>query len=357
VSTYLQNNCVYRIHGEVVCEDCADKKTAVCDRCGERVWSDETESDGEITLCNSCYDNYYTSCEIRGAIINNDYINYDDEDRPFCDICYDKHCGSIHNYGYKTKHVFYGDGDRFFGVELEIDKDGKLNTNAKLILADGNYSCENIYTKSDGSLDDGMEIVSHPMTLNYHINYIPWQDVLETAARLGYRSHKTNTCGLHIHVNKESLGDTQQLQEERISCILYFVERHWEELLKFTRRTEYQMNKWAARYGYKNDPAEMIEYAKKHSNGRYSCVNITNYDTIEFRMFRGTLKLNFLIATIQLVDIICEMAITFSNDEIKSIGWTKFAESIDTGAYPELITYSKERRLYVNEPVESEEDI
>ncbi len=202
-----------------------------------------------------------------------------------------------------------------------------------------------------------MEIVSHPMTLNYHINYMPWQDVLETAIRLGYSSHKTDTCGLHIHVNKKSLGDTQQLQEERISRILYFVEHHWEELLKFSRRTEYQMNRWAARYGYKNNPAEMIEHAKKHSNGRYSCVNITNYETIEFRMFRGTLKLNSLIAAIQLVDIICEMANTFSDDEIKSIGWTEFAESIDTEEYPELITYLKERRLYVNEPVESEEEI
>jgi len=153
------------------------------------------------------------------------------------------------------------------------------------------------------------------------------------------------------------LGDCRELQEERISRILYFIEHHWEELLKFSRRTETQMNRWAARYGYKNNPSEMIEHAKKNGNGRYSCVNITNYDTIEFRMFRGTLKLNSLIAAIQLVDIICEIAITFSDDEIKSIGWTEFAENIDANKYPKLISYLKERRLYVNEPVESEEEI
>ena len=221
----------------------------------------------------------------------------------------------------------------------------------------GNSHAEHIYIKTDGSLDDGMEIVTHPMTLNYHINQMPWQEIMQEAIRLGYHSHRTNTCGLHIHVNKNSLGDASELQEERISRILYFVEHHWEELLKFSRRTESQMNRWAARYGYKNDPSEMIEHAKKNGNGRHSCVNITNYDTIEFRMFRGTLKLNSLIAAIQLVDIICEMAITFSDTEIKSIGWTEFAESIDVQAYSELIIYLKERRLYVNEPVESEEDV
>ena len=117
------------------------------------------------------------------------------------------------------------------------------------------------------------------------------------------------------------------------------------------------MNKWATRYGYKNEPSEMIEQAKKSGNGRHSCVNITNYDTIEFRMFRGTLKFNSLIAAIQLVDIICEMAVTFNDVEIKSIGWTEFVESIDIKKYSELITYLKERRLYINEPVESEGDV
>lgn len=329
----------------------------VCDRCGERIWDSENEGDENITLCNSCYDNYYTTCEICDAVINTDDANYDDDDRSYCDECYNKHCGSIHNYSYKPEPIFYGTGNRFFGVELEIDNGGKLSANADRILTAGNISAEHIYIKNDGSLDDGMEIVTHPMTLNYHINYMPWREIMQEAVRLGYHSHRTNTCGLHIHVGKKSLGGTHELQEERISRILYFVEHHWEELLKFSRRTEAQMNKWAARYGYKNDPSEMIEHAKKSGIGRHSCVNISNYDTIEFRMFRGTLKLNSLIAAVQLVDIICEMAITFNDVEIKSIGWTEFAERIDVKKYPELITYLKERRLYVNEPVESEEDV
>ena len=42
------------------------------------------------------------------------------------------------------------------------------------------------------------------------------------------------------------------------------------------------------------------------------------------------------------------------DDEIKSISWTTFISSC---VEPELIEYLKERRIYVNEPVDSEEDI
>ena len=129
------------------------------------------------------------------------------------------------------------------------------------------------------------------------------------------------------------------------------MEKHWEELLKFSRRTPRQLERWAARYGYKDRPQEILEHAKKGSHaGRYSCVNLENRATIEFRMFRGTLKLNSLLATLQMVDHICSVALHLSKD----LSWTTFV----TGCHePELVQYLKERRLYVNEPVEGGEEI
>lgn len=138
-------------------------------------------------------------------------------------------------------------------------------------------------------------------------------------------------------------------QEECISRILFFVERFWEELLRFSRRTQAQVNRWAARYGYKNRPKEILEHAKKGYGGRYTCVNITNYATIEFRIFRGTLKWNTLIATLQLVNEICNVAFFMSDEELAALSWCEFVERLDHDRYPELITYLKERRLYVNE--------
>ena len=116
------------------------------------------------------------------------------------------------------------------------------------------------------------------------------------------------------------------------------------------------MNRWAARYGYKNNPKEILEDAKKGCNGRYACVNITNWSTIEFRMFRGTLKYNTLIATLELVDSICDMALTYTDSEISKISWTDFVSGLDEETCSELITYLKERQLYVNAPIDSKED-
>ncbi len=84
------------------------------------------------------------------------------------------------------------------------------------------------------------------------------------------------------------------------------------------------------------------------------CINLQNTDTVEFRIFRGTLKYNTLIATLQLVDRICDVAFSMSDGEIKSMSWTTFVSEC---SQPELIQYLKERRLYVNEPVSGEEEI
>ena len=117
-------------------------------------------------------------------------------------------------------------------------------------------------TLSNGSLNDDMEIVSHPMTLDYHTHEMNWEAVMKDAIRLGYRSHQTSTCGLHIHVNRTSLGEPHEEQEEVISRILYFVEHHWNELLKISRRSEATMNRWAARYGYESSPKTIMDKAK-----------------------------------------------------------------------------------------------
>ena len=74
-------------------------------------------------------------------------------------------------------------------------------------------------------------------------------------------------------------------------------------------------------------------------------------------MFRGTLKYNTIIATLQMVDKICDVALYLSDEEIKALSWTSFADSIDREKYPELITYLKERRLYINEACRAEEEI
>ena len=171
---------------------------------------------------------------------------------------------------------------------------------------------------------------------------------------MGYLSHQAGTCGLHVHVSRKAFGDSYDAQDSAIARVLFFVECHWRELLRFSRRTQRQMDQWAARYGYRDRPDEMLEHVKKGAGSRYTCVNLTNCDTIEFRMFRGTLKLNTLLATLQMVNRICDAAFYLSDDELRALSWSDFVGGIKE---PELIQYLKERNLYINELTEAEGEI
>jgi len=316
------------------------------------------EMDGEPVYATLYIRSFDDECEVCGAHLEENEVYYeDDSDTALCYHCFCErnrdHC--IHDYAYKPDPIFYGEGNRFFGVELEIDEGGENNKNARKLLNIANRDNEYAYCKHDGSLDDGFEIVTHPLTLDYQLHQMPWAEIVKEAANMGYTSHQARTCGLHIHVSRDCFGDTRSEQEDSIARALYFFEKHWEELLKFSRRTPRQLDRWAGRYGYHDDPKKILDTAKKSYGhaGRYTCVNLTNPDTVEFRIFRGTLKLNTILATLQLIDRICDVAICLSDEELKAMPWTTFVSSTNAARYPELIQYLKERRLYVNDVVEA----
>ena len=304
---------MFEVEGDCLCEDCADRLTVICDHCAERVYEENAVEDDTHILCDHCFDEYYVRCDDCGRIIHRDH----------------------------------------FGVELEIDDGGTVNSNAQKLLDIANANAENLYIKTDGSLDEGLELVTHPMTLEYHLNEMPWAEVLRKAQSMGYLSHAAGTCGLHVHISRLAFGCTYEQQEAAIARLLYFVEKFWAELLRFSRRTQSQMNRWAARYGIRLTPSEQMSHAKNSCAGRYTAVNLTNSDTVEIRMFRGTLKLNTLKATLQMVNHLVEVAISMSDSQVQDMSWFDFLDDITE---PELIQYLKERRLYVNEPINTSEE-
>lgn len=314
------------------------KKTRICANCGAEHPIDEMFQVGNDWLCDDC-----------GRIIHRDRAYWDNDDNAYCSSCWDEQCSVIHEYSYTPDLVFHGKGLRHFGVELEIDNGGTDRYNAEKLLNIANADAENLYIKTDGSL----ELVTHPMTLEYHLNEMPWAAVLRKAQELDYLSHAARTCGLHVHISRLAFGCTYEQQEAAIARLLYFVEKFWAELLRFSRRTQSQMNRWAARYGIRLTLSEQMSHAKNSCAGRYTAVNLTNSDTVEIRIFRGTLKLNTLKATLQMVNHLVEVAVAMSDTTVQELSWFDF---LDTVHEPELIQYLKERRLYVNEPVNASEE-
>lgn len=343
-----------------LCEMCYEANVSICDHCGDAVWNDNTVSDEDTILCNLCFDEYYYRCDNCNTIIRDEDARHY-RNHVLCETCYDEdieedNYDTIKPYDYKPNPSFYGAGPRFFGVELEIDDGGGDSNDAEELLDIGNTTSNHIYIKHDGSLSDGFEIVTHPMTLDYHKQSMPWKSLAQAAVRLGYRSHKTCTCGLHIHVNRDSLGETLEEQEATISRILHFMEYHWSDIIRFSRRQVSALDRWAHRLGYRGDSQQIMQMVKDNDPGRYTCVNLTNWKTIEFRVFRGTLKYNTIIATLEFVDALCTLAMNTEDFEFENISWVDFVERLREETCPELITYLKERKMYLNEEVEYAED-
>lgn len=223
------------VDDQLLCEDCVEEHCVTCEHCGETIWAENSVSDDNICLCTGCFDTHYYRCESCGHIVSENDVCWHN-DLAYCESCSEEMTEEIEEYGYKPDPVFYGTSERFFGVELEVDDGGKDNDNARTLKDIANRSKEHLYIKSDGSLEDGFELVTHPMSLVYHQEEMPWEILLSEAVSMGYRSHQTSTCGLHIHVNRNAFGDNQAEQEEVISRILFFVEKHWNELFTFSRR-------------------------------------------------------------------------------------------------------------------------
>lgn len=336
----LNSDAMY-IYDTIYCQSCVDDNFITCRRCGGYVARGE-EHETEIgDVCESCRYDHFEECAECGSVYYRDDMHYDDyDDCYYCDDCVKDR--TIKEYSYKPTPLFLGNGSLYMGIELEIDGAGTNEEKARKIQEEENY----IYIKRDGSLDEGLELVSHPATLQYHENKMRWYELMETALKLGYTSHDAGTCGLHIHVSRSFFGADDEEQEQGIQKVLYFTEKFWNKMLIFSRRTQEQLEHWANSYGLKNGetPEELYEKAK-NERARYRAINLLNRNTIEFRLYRGTLKYNTFIATLQMTALICQLCKDAADEFIINFEWDYIPELAKANGYNELVEYLKNKNL------------
>ena len=94
--------------------------------------------------------------------------------------------------------------------------------------------------------------------------------------------------------------------------INYFVYSHQSKFEKLGRR---EWNTYChADYGYEYR-TDTFEYGH---NERYKAVNLVNGSKVEFRFFKGTLKVSTIKASICLVAALCEIVPQMTWEEVKS---------------------------------------
>ena len=329
---------------EYWCGSCASAYVRRCDRCGEYydedyefsdVHTDSDDPDTHECWCETCTEEHAIWCD-RCESYHSEYI-----DCPNCGSI-----GRINNYSYKPDPQFFKMDDEvtdedtvYYGVENETE--GRRREPNEFSHDLGETTNE-VYCKHDGSLDNGAEVVTHPCTIRYHIESTLWDRVAEAGAKHGMKSHDTRTCGLHVHFTRKPFEKIEDY-EEKITLAYDRFKSYWKAI---SRRQESNC-RWAGFLSDKRNEKTNTKVSdvkqKKDRYDRYQAVNLCNSNTIEIRIFRGTLKVSTIKATLWLVDA-CNRFILNGGD----VETCKFTELIDLKNAPDFVKeYLSARELPV----------
>lgn len=302
-----ENDDYNLVDGDRWCEDCTDRNASWCESCEEMSrHGNNYIADRDAYWCDSCTTSTYY-CE--------DCSNYYYEG--FCEDCQDNRL--IHDYNYRPDPIFHATKDNerlFFGIEVEVEAGRNLSDASE--YAHQLESMDIAYLKSDGSLNCGFEIVTHPMTHDFYKNEVP--ELYETLNTLrlshGVTSWGTGTCGVHIHVSRSGFNGGAHMH--RFLNLVYSNQDFYETMAGRSS------DRWA-----KFSDVEMFNprtrtYSKSfrrklnpdRGSDRYSAVNTNNSATLEMRIFRGTTKENVLKSYIDLAHASVEYTRTLSVKEV-----------------------------------------
>lgn len=235
---------------------------------------------------------------------------------------YHYHHESGHDY---IKHdIANGSNLPYLGIELEVDKGGCSDRAATAF--DESFTVHSdpewLMFETDGSLNNGFEIITNPATLAFHNSMRQsYEAGFRTLVRMGFRSFNTDTCGMHIHVNRDFFGASYAEQNSNIEKVVAISEKFYNELLTFSRRDMDDADTWAKKWD--DDPHEIIEnMVNDDIDNRYTCVNLRPIYTIEFRIFKGTLNPKSFFASLELVNNICVWAVNHTLADVDTMDWT-----------------------------------
>ena len=287
---------------------------------------------------------------------------------------------SIRSYSYKPSPLFHRVNNKkksvlvsdsgysqhglpilHFGVEIECDRhEDETEDYDNSIILEGNQFASLVsligrgvrksnlfYSKSDGSLtEQGIEVVSHPFSWNFWKKYGReiYDTLFSTILSSGYFSAESFEGGMHIHVSKKAVNRTQ------LHKLLWFIYECPEFIKKIAQRDSmYGKTTWRSIIGSSYGDAPFRDRRKrvakicknKYSSvaDRYTAVNLQPENTIEFRIFNGTLNIMTLSKGIEFIHSLLSYC---SQSSFKDIVNRK-SESVRVEGYLKFLSENQKR--------------
>lgn len=283
-----------------LCPDCSRTKYSHCDSCGIYVKNDNASmvKRNKTLLCPGCA----TKEECKNCGVFSNKLSKDKKWCHECEVIFGKDnvcsdcgtlkdfqgncriCGHTNIYSYSTKpKLFFNMSEKeikenniFFGFENEVTfgRDSHSVRDQALSHLYQNYSPSVLMAKSDGSINgSGYEIVSMPMTYKF------FKD-LNLAPMFSEKMKKDTSCGLHVHVARNSF-----LSDVHLYKVINFLKDNPKFAIHFAGR---DYNSYSTKVDIK--ATTYLKSAKGGRTERRCSVNLTNKTTVEFRMFAGCIN-------------------------------------------------------------------
>jgi hypothetical protein len=355
-------------NGETVCTDCVK----ICERC-ESVGQDHDDwcyVDNMQMWCANCTGSYAHWCDDCDNYFTGYTYGAEDTSMTFCERCFESSCSYcepcdsyyydgctynhdeeddtrlIHDYSYRPDPIFHSGEDEqtrlYFGIEIETEVRGgnyPERTNAAeyaQLLEDKQLA----YLKSDGSLECGFEIVTHPMSHHYFMkeNDLMWEVISKLKQDYNMISWGTKTCGLHIHISRN--GFSGGSHQHRFLQLVYGNKDFYEVL---AGRSSSHWAKFDDVVDQETGKKSFKNKFDRHGSDRYSAVNTNNRNTLEMRIFRGSLNPRFIKSAIDLAHASVEYTRVMSVQQVRdnALSTLKFVEYIESK--PDLYQSLNER--------------
>lgn len=334
-----ENSSVVASNNDRYCDDCC----RICERCDFIGHTDDDFScvdDSEI-WCSSCIDNSANWCDWHDGFFTGYTCYASDSSRTFCEPCYndntsyceecdasyingceEDHDGSrlIHDYSYRPDLIFHQTDDDtrlYFGIEIETEHK-REDYSARNEAAEYAHQLESMdlaYLKSDGSLTCGFELVTHPMSHDFLMTEANdlWNTISTLKSDYDMISWGTRTCGVHVHISRS--GFNGGAHQHRFLQLVYNNQLFYEALAGRSS------DRWASFHDVKDNYGNkrfMQKLTHGRDSNRYSAVNTINRDTLEMRIFRGTLNVQSLKSIVNLAHASVEFTRNVSVPQVRA---------------------------------------
>jgi hypothetical protein len=249
----------------------------------------------DYSVCESCANHSYHYSDR-----HNYWVRDDDEEE-------NQNIREYHTCSENLGHIPSRYDDRkprvLLGLELEMEiKDSYCRDDRAGVLLEnvGDYQghtyalCEN-----DGSLDHGFEMVTAYTGLDVHAEQLQY---FAEGGLKGAISHDSDNCGLHVHICK---ADMTTLHGAKM--ILFINDQANHKLIKAIARRD---SSDYAKIKNKKDDTYWLKDAVRGCDtkrsqlrslnaDRYEALNFKNTNTVEFRLFKGSLVYSTIMSCLE----------------------------------------------------------